>query len=528
MRGVRGWARLGTWARTLAGLAGPARAASTADLRMLRAVRAAVRSRLLLANVAGGSVVLAYGQLAVGRKLAPDIGLLATFAAFAGTFVVSALLANLWAYMGFARSIIWVVEGRPPTAGERAEVLQLPWQSALRPLLFWIVGAALYAALAPTLGGASAVSVMKVTNGIVLGGLVTCTLGFLLIERSFTQLFALALAGEPPPRPATLGVRMRLLLAWAVGSSVPLLAFALDAVVPNDQRMPRAAVIVLAIAGLGAGFLATWAAARSLADPLDGVRDAMGRVRDGDLDHELVVDDGGEIGQVQAGFNKMVDGLRQRELVQDLFGRHVGHAVAVQALEHGTGLGGEQRDASIVFVDLVGSTAMAEVLPPNEVVATLNDFFDVVVRVVDSQGGWVNKFEGDGAMCVFGVPATQPDHAARALTAARLLHRAVDELASRHPGLAAGIGVSSGSVVAGNVGTEARYEYTVIGPAVNEAARLTDVAKGRAIKALASEATVRRAGSEGERWRDVGTVALRGRSTPTAIREPLPDTARVT
>jgi adenylate cyclase len=194
-----------------------------------------------------------------------------------------------------------------------------------------------------------------------------------------------------------------------------------------------------------------------------------------------------------------------------------------RALEQGTGLGGEQRDASVVFVDLVGSTAMAEVLPPNEVVATLNDFFDVVVRVVDSQGGWVNKFEGDGALCVFGVPSTQPDHAARALTAGRLLHLAMDGLALRHPGLAAGIGVSSGSVVAGNVGTEARYEYTVIGPAVNEAARLTEVAKGRAVKALASEATVRRAGAEGAHWRDVGTVALRGRSTPTAIREPLPE-----
>ncbi|HEV7760466.1 MAG TPA: adenylate/guanylate cyclase domain-containing protein [Acidimicrobiales bacterium] len=503
--------------------------APTAHLRIIRDVRAAVRSRLLLANVAGGSVVLAYGQIAVGRSLAPDVGLLASIGAFAGTFVVSAVLANVWAYMGFSRSIAWVVEGREPTDDERAEVLKLPWQSALRPLLFWIVGAALYAAVAPTLGGASALSVMKLVNGIVLGGVVTCTLGFLLIERSFTQLFALALAGEPPPRPATLGVRMRLMLAWAAGSSVPLLAFVLDATVPSDQRMPRAAVIVLALAGLGAGFLATLAVARSLADPLDGVRDAMGRVRDGDLDLELVVDDGGEIGQVQAGFNNMVDGLRQRERVQDLFHRHVGRDVAVRAMEHGTGLGGEQRDASVVFVDLVGSTAMAEVLPPTEVVATLNDFFDVVVRAVDAQGGWVNKFEGDGALCVFGVPSVQPDHAARALTAARQLHMAMAVLAERHPGLAAGIGVSSGQVVAGNVGTEARYEYTVIGPAVNEAARLTEVAKGRPIKVLASEETVRRAGGgEAARWRDVGTVALRGRTTPTAMREPLPDSARVT
>jgi adenylate cyclase len=174
----------------------------------------------------------------------------------------------------------------------------------------------------------------------------------------------------------------------------------------------------------------------------------------------------------------------------------------------------------VVFVDLVGSTAMAEVLPPDEVVDTLNDFFAVVVRAVDGQGGWVNKFEGDGALCIFGVPGTQPDHAARALRAARLLSSAVDVLAERHPGLEAGIGVSSGQVVAGNVGTEARYEYTVIGPAVNEASRLTEVAKGREVKVLASGDAVRRAGGEADRWHDVGTVALRGRQAPTVIYEP--------
>ena len=251
------------------------------------------------------------------------------------------------------------------------------------------------------------------------------------------------------------------------------------------------------------------------------MRDALGRVRDGDLDTGLVVDDGGEVGEVQAGFNSMVEGLRERHRLRDLFGRHVGQQVATNALERGTGLGGQQADASVIFVDLIGSTAMAEVLPPDEVVETLNDFFGVVVHTIHGEGGWVNKFEGDGALCIFGAPGTQPDHPARALRAARELRLALGTLCERHPGLEAGIGVSSGQVVAGNVGTEARYEYTVIGPAVNEAARLTDVAKGRSVKVLASSDTVRRAGDEAERWHDVGTVALRGRSSPTAIFEPV-------
>jgi adenylate cyclase len=325
----------------------------------------------------------------------------------------------------------------------------------------------------------------------------------------------------PDDRPRTPGIRLRLLLTWAVGSGVPLLATALVLFLDGNE-IPPYALALLALAGLAAGFIATVSVARSVAEPLDSVRRALDRVRDDDLDVGLVVDDGGEVGEVQSGFNQMVDGLRERRQIHDLFGRHVGHQVVTRALEHGTGLRGEHADASIVFVDIVGSTTMAEVLSPDEVVDTLNDFFDVVVQAIDGQAGWLNKFEGDGALCIFGAPGAQPDHAERALRAARLLDAALVDLAVRHPGLAAGIGVSSGSVVAGNVGTETRYEYTVIGPAVNEAARLTELAKGRAAKVLASGETVRRASpGERERWQDVGAVALRGRTAPSAIFEPV-------
>jgi adenylate cyclase len=223
---------------------------------------------------------------------------------------------------------------------------------------------------------------------------------------------------------------------------------------------------------------------------------------------------------LQAGVNQMVRGLRERQRLADLFGRQVGTEVAALALEQGTGLVSEQRDASVLFVDLIGSTAMAEVLAPEAVVETLNQYFATVVAVVGAEGGWVNKFEGDGALCVFGAPATQPDHAARALGAARRLHEELQRLGARCPGVDAAIGVSSGTVVAGNVGTEARYEYTVIGRPVNEAARLTDLAKGRPGRVLASGETLARAGSEALQWADLGSVALRGQRTPTAVAEP--------
>jgi adenylate cyclase len=170
---------------------------------------------------------------------------------------------------------------------------------------------------------------------------------------------------------------------------------------------------------------------------------------------------------------------------------------------------------SALFIDVVRSTALAATRPANEVVAMLNDLFGAVVRCAAAEGGWVNKFEGDGALCVFGAPEEQPDHAARALRAARAMRSAVDDLRARDPDLDVGIGVSSGLAVAGNVGAEERYEYTVLGDPVNEAARLTEAAKSVPERVLASGGAVRCAGAEGAGWRPVGVLTLRGRTLPT-------------
>jgi adenylate cyclase len=175
-----------------------------------------------------------------------------------------------------------------------------------------------------------------------------------------------------------------------------------------------------------------------------------------------------------------------------------------------------------MFVDLVGSTRLAEVQGAEVVVRTLNAFFEVVVDVVTAEGGWVNKFEGDGALCIFGAPADQPDHAARALRAAHTLRKELLALAGTNAEVDGAIGVSSGLAVAGNVGTAQRYEYTVIGDPVNEAARLTDHAKSRLGRVLASAETIARSADEGRRWGAVGELALRGRSSPTWAYEPGP------
>jgi adenylate cyclase len=211
--------------------------------------------------------------------------------------------------------------------------------------------------------------------------------------------------------------------------------------------------------------------------------------------------------------------LRERERPRDVYGRQVGLDVADAALEDGWRLGGDRCDVSALFIDVIGSTTLAEREAPERVVALLNDFIAAVVDVVDAHGGLVNKFEGDAALCVFGAPLAQDDHAARALAAARALRERVERLDG---GLRAAIGVASGTAVAGYVGAETRFEYTIVGDPVNEAARLSEAAKQRPERLLAGAATLERAGgAEAGRWTFDGEVVLRGRRAPTRLAVPL-------
>ena len=485
-----------------------------------RQVRRRVLVRLSGLHVIGGLVVFSYLQQVYPASQAFDTPWLNDFALLLITEIVLAPVAGLWVAWHFRHTCGWALEGRSPTAYERRAVLHEPWRMAARPFVLWLFAATTICAAIMVRGTYEARQIADLAQIMVTGGIAVCAVSYLVLEQAYRPLFACALAGEAPPKPSSLGIRPRLLLAWAVSSGIPLLG--LTTAPLRSTGTSTETMAALALIGLVVGLFTIAVAANTIAQPLDAVRRALGRVADGDLDLDLDVDDGGEVGQVQSGFNRMVSGLRERQELQDLFGRHVGHEVAAQALERGTDLGGEARRASVIFVDLIGSTAMAEVLPPGEVVATLNAFFQAVVDTVTAEGGWVNKFEGDGALCVFGVPGFQPDHEARALRAARLLRVRLAEVGRDHPGLDAGIGVSSGTVVAGNVGTEERFEYTVIGRAVNEAARLTDLAKQRPGRVLASASAVRAGGDEQAHWVDRGRVGLRGQQAPTSIFEPDP------
>jgi adenylate cyclase len=404
---------------------------------------------------------------------------------------------------------------------ERQLVLYAPLRLTIAQGIFWALAAVLFGIVNT---GFSVRLGLAVTETVVVGGISTCALCYLLAERILRRTATKVLRGAPPRVRRGATVLVRFVLFWALGTAVPvsgMLAAAAGALIYPDVTARDLAVItiVIGVAAVGAGLLTTVGAARAVADPVRSVRRAMQEVEEGRLDAAVPVYDATELGRLQAGFNTMVDGLRERDRIRDLFARQVGHEVAsVSAAAGEIQLGGEVRNVAVLFVDLVGSTSLAARGTPTTVVELLNRFFAVVVEVVESCGGWINKFEGDAALAVFGAPNPVTDPAGQALCAGRTL---AGRLAEELPDLLAGIGISAGDAVAGYVGDLRRFEYTVIGDPVNEAARLTELAKATPERVLAAgDAVALARPSEAARWVVGDGVTLRGRTEPTRLAEP--------
>ena len=410
-------------------------------------------------------------------------------------------------------TIRWVAAGRVPTREEARRAVRLPAQVTAVSAALWATGTAVIGTASWLLADAEVARRAYLTIG--LGGLTTCGIAYLLCERAARPMLAEALATHPRRSMWSAGVGTRLVVTWLVTTGVVLLGIMLVIATPApDRKDTDAAVLALAGLGLVVGAGATALLARSVGTPLRHLRDALDDIGEGRLDVSLEVDDGSEIGLLQSGVNAMVDNIRERERTRDLFERHVGRDVAHAALATGVTLAGEVRHVVALFVDVIGSTALAAEVAPQEVVARLNHLFEVVVGEVSSAGGLVNKFQGDAALCVFGAPAPHPDPATAALRVARAVRAAVVERGE----LDVSVGVACGDVVAGQVGAAERLEWTVIGDPVNEAARLGEIAKTLPERVAASSDVIAAATEDETRlWSAAQTVRLRGRDRDTQM-----------
>ena len=462
------------------------------------------------ASVCGAAVVTLVLVLSGAPATAGHAGLVLGIAA-GGYVILSALAGTGWAMRLQRRAVHWLLVDRTPTLDEAHRALRLPADLTAATGMLWAVGCALLSTLAALL--VPAWEAVDFGLAIVLGGLATTAISFLLGERLVRPVHTAVLHVVPPGSAGSATVRARLVLTWLVASGLPLLAVLLVLALPRlNSAEPTGSLIFLSGLGLVIGAAATVLFARSVTAPLRAMRGALDQVALGRTDVRVSVDDSSEIGLLQRSVNDMVLGLREQERLRDLFGRHVGTDVAANALEHGAQLAGDVRVVTALFVDVVDSTALAYRLPPEEFVAKLNRFFAAVVDAVGTHGGLVNKFQGDAALCVFGAPNPLPDAETAALAAAREIRDAV----RRTGELDLGIGVATGRVFAGRLGARERLEYTVIGDAVNEAARLTEKAKQVRGRILASDAVLARCTPE-ERaaWEPYRSLRLRGRRERT-------------
>jgi adenylate cyclase len=274
------------------------------------------------------------------------------------------------------------------------------------------------------------------------------------------------------------------------------------------------------------------AIARGITSPLQTLVDGMREVVRGNLDYRTRIKREDEVGFLAKSFNDMVDGLQEREIIKETFGRFVSRDVAEAVLLGDMPLGGEYREVSILFQDIRGFTKLSERLDPAATLALLNRFFTAVVAAVEAQGGVVKQFTGDGVMALFGAPQALPDHAERAVRAALgIVDRLADlnvELAEQSlPPIVIGVGIDSGEVVAGLIGPDSRVEYGVVGAAVNLANRVESLTKELDATVLVTQGIADRLGSAYLRGRQAA-LPVKGRREPLevveilGIRSPVP------
>jgi adenylate cyclase len=270
--------------------------------------------------------------------------------------------------------------------------------------------------------------------------------------------------------------------------------------------------------------------ARTLVRPLRRLQVAMRRVERGELDATAEVSSMDELGQLAMSFNHMVEGLRREALVRDLFGQYVTPELAEAAIERRSELDGRLVTCTVLFADIRNFTGIAEALPASRLIKILNEYFSRMSTVVVEEHGFVNKFGGDSLLAVFGTPLNpEPQHATCGVNAALRMLRVLadfnrEQEESWLPQITIGIGIATGDVVAGNVGSETRLEYTVIGDAVNVASRLQAMTKDLEDPILADGETAR-AAADVAGFERVGEVSVRGKTRPVdvfAVSDPLP------
>ncbi|HSS65618.1 MAG TPA: adenylate/guanylate cyclase domain-containing protein [Gammaproteobacteria bacterium] len=307
----------------------------------------------------------------------------------------------------------------------------------------------------------------------------------------------------------------RLLVAFTVTSLLPIGLIVLHAVeydAATERRVLAEDVVATALALVVTLYFIT----RSLLRPILALERATRSIERNDLSVNVPVLSNDETGHMAQGFNRMVKGLRERALIRETFGRYVPERVAAAILSGEGELAPRSATATILFVDIADFTGIAEHASPDQVVEILNEYFSAVVEPIEENNGVVTQFQGDGLLAMFNLPIPDPDHASSALRAGLMIQRICSERHFSGVAIQVRIGIATGQVTAGNVGSDTRLTYTVHGDAVNLAARLEQLNKDLGTDLLVDEETVQRL-RESAPLAFVNEVKVRGRVSSVRV-----------
>ncbi len=294
-----------------------------------------------------------------------------------------------------------------------------------------------------------------------------------------------------------------------------------DIILEPSREVKRKAFLITGIA-LSLSIFFIFVFSMTITSPIETLAELIGIVSKGNFDVKAsdriksVFQD--EVKDLAHAFDNMTEGLKERDKVKSLFSKFHGSTVTDDLMSQEVGLGGQKKDVVVFFSDIRGFTAFSEKRSPEEVVEMLNEYFEVMVGIINKQGGVVDKFIGDAIMAVWGAPKSTDKDAHNATMACIQMRLALVELndkrrARGQPNLAMGIGLHAGSVISGTIGSTERMEYTVIGNTVNTGSRIEASTKAFGSDLLISEEVVKQIG-DAFIVELAGAAEVKGRSDP--------------
>jgi len=476
-----------------------------------------------LCNLAGIAVGVGYIFVLFDGNLSdPDVQEVLRWAG-ANMVVVYLFIAVLLMWLGRPISQ-WTADAPLPVKQAAARrALELPARFFVTSLLVWTAsGLSIFPWVAAR--GLESFPALRVALSTLLVGALSSTVVFYGVEwyarRSLLPVVLEGVDVASLGRVFHLSLRAKVVLLSVTSTVLPVAALAFTA---QDAQSGATALIYVTVVALGLGLLQAGFITTSVLKPLKDLAVKQRAVAADDLSPRVPVQSADDVGTLALGFNQMVQGLQRGVEIRATFGRYVSPRVLERILEGRVAADGEVLVATVLFCDLRGFTAMSDGRAAPEVVAILNRYLDVLVESVSRHDGVVDKFIGDAVMAAFGAPLSQGDDAFRAVQAALDMVAAVDRLnatqrQSGGPALDLGVGLHTGEVVAGNIGSTRQLQYTLVGDTVNTASRIEQLTKTLGARVLVSQQTLDAVGDRVVA-RALPPVEVKGKREPLTVYE---------